>query len=91
MAVSVAANPIRQIHPSDALTSYRDTRQGTIRPLQNIEMGIVPNMRRQGASYIGAEYHAQSLQYRLKFMKDGAVIWVDVDGRNGAIVGQAGE
>jgi hypothetical protein len=81
----------RPLHQNEALSSYRDTHQGTVRPLQSIEAGVVPHMKQQGASYIGAEYNAQSLQYRLKFMNDGSVIWIDVDGRSGAVVGQAGQ
>ena len=76
---------------NETYSSYRDTHQGTVKPLQSIELNVVPNMKRQGASYIGAEYNAQSLQYRLKFMHDGAVIWIDVDGRSGTIIGQAGQ
>jgi hypothetical protein len=76
---------------TEPYASYRDTRNGAVRSLQSIEAGVVPNMKRQGASYIGAEYNAQSLQYRLKFMNDGSVIWIDVDGRSGAVVGQAGQ
>jgi len=75
---------------SEPVTPYHDTHQGTVKKLQAIEANVVPLMKKQGASYLGAEYNAQSLQYRLKFMNDGAVIWIDVDGRNGAIVGQSG-
>jgi len=82
--------PARPIHQSDTFTSYRDTRQGTVRSLQSIEATVIPRMKRSGASYIGAEYNGQSLQYRLKFMNDGSVIWIDVDGRSGNVVGQAG-
>jgi len=78
-------------HTSDTFTTYRDTHEGTVLRLPTIEANVVPNMKRQGASYIGAEYHAQSLQYRLKFMHDGAVIWVDVDGRSGLVIAQSGQ
>jgi len=80
----------RPRHFNDTVTPYRETREGMIRPLQSIEASVVPQMKRQGATYIGAEYDSQSLRYRLKFMNDGSVIWVDVDGRNGAVVAQSG-
>lgn len=80
----------RPRHFNDPVTPYHETREGMIRPLQSIEASVVPQMKRQGASYIGAEYDAQALRYRLKFMNDGSVIWVDVDGRNGAVVAQSG-
>lgn len=89
------ANPTPSVQPrarryNEAITPYRETREGMIKPLQSIEASVVPQMKRQGASYIGAEYDAQALRYRLKFMNDGSVIWVDVDGRNGAVVVQSG-
>jgi hypothetical protein len=64
------------------------TRQGAVRPLRSIENNIVPAMKAKGANYIGAEYDGQAARYRLKFIDDGAVIWVDVDGRSGAIIGR---
>jgi len=60
-------------------------------PLRAIENGIVPRMTARGADYIGAEYDAEMGRYRLKFMRQGSVIWVDVDGRTGAVVGRAGD
>lgn len=66
------------------------TREGAIRPLRQIESQIVPGMRNRGASYIGAEFDSNSRRYRLKFMREASVIWVDVDGKSGAIIAQAG-
>ncbi len=37
-----------------------------------------------GADYLGPELRGES--YRLKFMQDGRVIWVDVDAATGRIV-----
>ena len=69
----------------------RDAAQrGDVRPLRSIENGIVPSMRAKGANYIGQEFDGERNRYRLKFMRGNSVIWVDVDGRTGAIIGQAG-
>ncbi len=65
------------------------TREGTVRSLRQIENSIVPSMERRGANYIGAEFDGSS-RYRLKFMRESSVIWIDVDGRSGAIIAQAG-
>ena len=43
-----------------------------------------------GAQYLGVEFDAESAVYTLKFLRDGAVIWVEVDGRRGQIVGRTG-
>jgi hypothetical protein len=47
-------------------------------------------MKRRGANYIGAEFDSDVMRYRLKFVRGSSVIWIDVDGRSGAIIAQAG-
>ena len=42
-----------------------------------------------GATYLGAEFNQASNRYRLKYVKDGKVVWVDADGRTGDITGRA--
>jgi hypothetical protein len=66
------------------------TRMGAVRSLRSIENAIVPAMKSRGADYIGQEFDGEQNRYRLKFMRGKSVIWVDVDGRTGAIIGQAG-
>ncbi|TNE42469.1 MAG: hypothetical protein EP321_15670 [Sphingomonadales bacterium] len=41
------------------------------------------------ATYLGSEFNRQSNRYRLKYVRDGRVVWVDVDGRSGEITGWA--
>lgn len=41
------------------------------------------------ATYLGSEFHENSNQYRLKYVRDGRVVWVDVDGRTGEVRGRA--
>lgn len=41
------------------------------------------------ATYLGSEFHTQSNRYRLKYVREGRVVWVDVDGRTGDIAGWA--
>ena len=53
-------------------------------PLPMIERKIMPFMG--GADYLGPEFNGNT--YRLKFMRGGRVIWVDVDGRSGQIIGR---
>jgi hypothetical protein len=69
--------------------AYQAMRSGQIRPLREIEGRVVPRMG--GAAYLGPEFDSGSGTYRLKFMRAGSVIWVDVDGRTGAIVGRSGD
>jgi hypothetical protein len=65
-------------------------KRGNIQSLRQIESNVVPAMRRRGAAYIGAEFEPTLLRYRLKFMRQSSVIWIDVDGRTGEILAQAG-
>ena len=42
----------------------------------------------RGSTYLGPEFDGGV--YRLKFMRNGSVIWVDVDARTGAVIGRSG-
>ncbi len=66
--------------------AFRETKQGNFLPLPMIESRIVPRMR--GADYLGPEFDSGSGRYRLKFIREGEVIWVDVDARTGAVIGK---
>lgn len=90
LALPLAA-PAGAQRRGEAEAVYQGTRSGALLPLRAIENGVVPQMKARGADYIGAEYDSDVGRYRLKFMHDGSVIWVDVDGRTGAIVGRAGD
>jgi hypothetical protein len=75
-----AANP-----PRDADRAFEATREGRSMPLPKIERRVMPFMG--GADYLGPEFNGRT--YRLKFMKDGHVIWVDVDAATGRIIGRS--
>ena len=83
LAVPLAGQPLRD---QDAALAAR--RAGQVLPLRLIEGRIVPRMA--GADYLGPEFDAETGIYRLKFMRAGAVIWLDVDGRTGAVIGRSG-
>jgi hypothetical protein len=60
--------------------AYRAMQQGRIRPLPEIRARInVP-----GADFIGVEFDGRI--YRLKYMRGGEVIWIDVDAQTGQVV-----
>jgi hypothetical protein len=62
--------------------AFEATRDGRSMPLPQLERRILPFMG--GADYLGPELIGRT--YRLKFMLDGRVIWVDVDARTGRII-----
>jgi hypothetical protein len=66
----------------EADRAFRDTQQGRSLPLPQLERKVMPFMG--GADYLGPELNGGS--YRLKFMENGRVIWVDVDAQTGRII-----
>jgi hypothetical protein len=76
----------RPMHDQDEAFAAR--RSGQVMPLHQIEGRIVPRM--PGCDYLGPEFDAGSGVYRLKFMRGGSLVYVDVDGRTGQVVGRSG-
>jgi hypothetical protein len=75
--------------PRDQDRALAARQAGRIMPLHEIEDRIVPQM--SGCEYLGPEFDPSSGVYRLKFMRGLRVIFVDVDGRDGRIIGRSGE
>ncbi len=59
---------------------------GQVKSIRSIEDRVLPRMG--DSEYIGPEFDPGAQVYRLKFIRDGRVIFVDVDGRTGAILRQ---
>ena len=62
--------------------AFEVTREGRSMPLPQLERRVMPLM--PGADYLGPELNGGT--YRLKFMQNGRVIWVDVDAQTGRII-----
>jgi uncharacterized membrane protein YkoI len=65
----------------------REMQAGTQLSLREIERRILPQM--QGSEYLGPAYDSVARAYRLRFIKDGRVSYVDVDARTGRIIGRS--
>lgn len=77
-----------QAAPGDAQGEVRrELHAGAVRPLREIEQHILPMM--PGMQYLGPEYDPQAMAYRLKFIREGRVVFVDVDARTGHIIRQS--
>ena len=61
--------------------------EGRAMPFSAIKRRIEGEMG--NATYLGSEFHQDSNRYRLKYVRDGRVVWVDVDGRTGEVMGRA--
>ena len=85
-AVTLSAVPALADPPGrDADRAYSATQGGRSMPLPSIERRVIPFMG--GADYLGPEFDGDT--YRLKFMREGRVIWIDVDAASGRIVGNS--
>ena len=65
--------------------SVRDHMQaGRVMSSREIERRILPRM--PGDEYLGFEFDGVATAYRLKFIREGRVIWVDVDARTARVL-----
>jgi hypothetical protein len=89
LLLGFAATPIAAgAQRGDQMSAFDARRSGKLLPLREIERRVVPTMR--GADYLGFDFDGGNGVYTLKFLRDGSVIWVEVDGRSGQIVGRTG-
>ena len=84
IAASLTSVPALADPPRDANRAFQGVRQGRSMPLPQLERRVLPFMG--GADYLGPELNGDT--YRFKFIQNGRVIWVDVDGQ-GRIVGRS--
>lgn len=69
---------------TDQGSARREMRAGNQLSLREIERRVLPSMR--GSEYLGPSYDSTARAYRLKFIRDGRVMYVDVDARTGRVI-----
>lgn len=69
---------------SDQGAARKDAQAGNILKSREIEARILPMM--QDAEYLGFAYDSTAMAYRLKFIRDRRVLFIDVDARSGRII-----
>ncbi len=77
----------QQQRPDEQNEVRRDLRSGAVRSLRDIERRVLPT--KPGTQYLGPEYDPSAMVYRLKFIRDGRVMFVDVDARTGQVLGES--
>lgn len=87
LALAVPAAPALADPPNDQGEVRKERRAGNVRSLREIEQKILPRM--EGMQYLGPEYDATAMTYRLKFIRNGRVHFVDVDARNGRVIARS--
>lgn len=84
----LSAIPARAADPGGEQGQARKDRMaGSILSIRQIEQIVLPRMG--GKQYLGPDYDPAAMAYRLKFIQDGKVYYVDVDARTGRIIGQS--
>lgn len=87
LVASVPTVPASANQGDEAGMARKDLRAGNVRPLREIERRVLPMMA--GAQYLGPEYDPAAYTYRLKFIRDGRVLFVDIDARSGEVLRQS--
>ncbi|HET9356297.1 MAG TPA: hypothetical protein VFO42_09060 [Sphingomicrobium sp.] len=85
LGAGLLASPALADRPRDQDRAFEAIREGRSMPLPMIERRVMPFMG--GADYLGPEFRGDT--YRLKFMRNGRVFWVDVDAATGRIVSRS--
>ena len=67
--------------------AYKAARSGAIRPLGEIIARVTPKVR---GTFLGSDFESGTRTYRLKYMREGSVVVVDVDARSGQVLGMSG-
>lgn len=80
--ISVPASALQSSNEQNAARAQMLA--GKVQSIRSIENRVLPKMA--GSQYIGPEYDSASQVYRLKFIREGRVIFVDVDARTGSIL-----
>lgn len=75
-------------HRSDQDAARRALLDGSVMPFSVLKRRVEEQIG-DDAQYLGSEFLPDRNRYRLKYMRDRNVMWVDVDGRTGAITGWA--
>lgn len=76
----LAAQPAR----TDQGAARKESQAGHILKSREIEARVLPMMG--NAEYLGFAYDSTAMAYRLKFIREGRVLFVDVDARSGRII-----
>ena len=84
LSAPAAAQRGRDAAQGDQESARKEMEAGRTMSAREIERRIIPQMR--GSDYLGFEYDSGVSAYRLKFLREGQVTWVDVDARTGRVM-----
>ena len=83
-ALALSVPSAAQQPKSDQGMARKEAQAGHILKSREIEAKILPMMG--DAEYLGFAYDSTAMAYRLKFIREGRVLFVDVDAKSGRII-----
>ena len=83
IAAGLTSAPALADPPRDSQRAFQGRRDGHSMPLPQLERRVIPFMG-PNTDYLGPEINGGT--YRMKFIQNGRVIWVDVDPQTGRII-----
>ncbi|QFT77394.1 PepSY domain-containing protein [Erythrobacter sp. THAF29] len=86
-SVSAGELAVQEQSRNDQGEARKEMKAGNQLSLREIERRVLPRMR--GSEYLGPAYDATARAYRLKFIKNGRVTYIDVDARTGQIINRS--
>ncbi|MBV8971285.1 MAG: hypothetical protein JO290_03225 [Sphingomonadaceae bacterium] len=86
LAVALAAAAVPAVAQREQDNAYRLAKEGQIMQLGDILALVSPHVP---GKFIGSEFDADHVMYRLRYMQGNSVKNVDVDARTGRILGRS--
>lgn len=83
----LAATPASAKDGDEQGAARKEMKAGNIMRIRDIEQRVLPSMGK--AEYLGFAYDPTALAYRLKFIREGRVTYVDVDARTGRVINRS--
>ncbi|HVU29463.1 MAG TPA: hypothetical protein VHE36_03600 [Sphingomicrobium sp.] len=83
LATGLTSAPALADPPRDSQRAFKGRSEGRSMPLPQLERRVMPFVG-PNADYLGPELNNGT--YRMKFIQNGRVIWVDVDPQTGRII-----
>lgn len=87
LTTALPAAPLHAESGGEQGAARKERLAGNILSIRQIESQVLPRM--SGMQYLGPEYDPAAMAYRLKFIQNGKVHFVDVDARSGRVIGQS--
>lgn len=88
LTAAITAAPAEAQRRGESRDVFEAMRAGKLLSIREIERRVTPMM--SDAQYLGFDYDSDSGIYTLKFLRNGNVIWVAVDGHSGQVISRTG-